>query len=105
MTGDECAWQDMMLCYKDSFCFVASSVPSGLLENSSSLQASEKQTLENMRLSRTNYMHKVPNLLGMGNLVRLMLKKCPTRTNLGKSAFGYSFIALFSLFPAYTLCF
>lgn len=39
------------------------------------LEASETQVLNNMKASRTNYMHKVPDLLGLGNLIRQIVFK------------------------------
>lgn len=76
MTGNECAWHDLLSRHPDSFCFVASSIPSGLRETLEQLEASERLYFANQRKSNTNYVHQVDvNVLGIDGLLKVLKAK------------------------------
>ncbi|KAG7570906.1 hypothetical protein FFLO_01104 [Filobasidium floriforme] len=76
LSGNECAWEEMISTHPGSFCFIISLPPSGVAATLEELEREEKSCFDNMLKSNKSFVHKVPQtILGIQSLRKLVLAK------------------------------
>jgi hypothetical protein len=76
LSGNECAWEEMISTHPGTFCFIISLPPSGVAATLEELEREEKSCFDNMLKSNKSFVHKVPQtILGIQSLRKRILAK------------------------------